>query len=150
MADSRDGALAGAGDAIRKLQALGALDNGKIMLGAVRAGMNEVLKPAQDAAPVGTRSHKTYKGNQVSPGFAKRSLHIVVSTKNKSGRPAAALLSTSKEGYYAVQFIERGTSKIKAQPWLRPAFFNSQEAQKRAVVAYLQKRLAKIAKDGKP
>lgn len=147
MADS---ALAGAADAIKKLQALGALDNGKIMLGAVRAGMTEVLAPARDAAPVGTRMHRTYKGRLVAPGYAKSTLHVVVTSKTKSGRPAAALLSTSKEGYYAPQFIERGTSRRAATPWLVPAFFSSQDSQKEAVVAYLRKRLEKIARDGKP
>lgn len=147
MADS---ALTGVADVVKKLQALGKLDDGKIMIAAVRVGMNQVLKPAQDRIPVGTRLHRTYKGRLVTPGFAKRSLHVVATGKTKSGRAAAALLSTSKEGFYVPQFLERGTSKIAAKPSLIPAFYESQDAQKRAITAYLQTRLAKIARDGKP
>lgn len=146
---TQDSALAGAADLIKKLQALGALDDGKIAIGAVRAGMKEALKLAQVKIPVGTRVHRTYKGRLVTPGFGKRSLKIVTTRKTDDGLPAA-LLGVSKEAYYETQFLERGTSKIKAQPWLRPAFYNSQDAQKAAVVAYLQKRLLKIAATGTP
>jgi HK97 gp10 family phage protein len=148
-ANSADGALAGSADLIKKLQALGALDNGNIMLGALRAGMKEALKLAQNKIPVGTRMHRTYQGRLVAPGFGKRNLRIVTTRKTDSGLPAA-LLGVRKEAYYETQFLELGTSKMRAQPWLRSAFYNSQDAQKRAIVAYLQKRLEKLIKTGTP
>lgn len=151
--DPRDGALAGAADLIKKLQALGALDNGKISLGAVRAGMNVSLDAARVKIPVGSRAHRTYKGKPVQPGFGRASLRVVTTSKTDSGLPAA-LLSVRKEAYYETQFLERGAPRhrgpIRAQPWLVPAFYNSRAGMETAIVAYLQKRLAKIAKDGRP
>lgn len=149
MSNSADGALQGSADLIKKLQALGALDNGNIMLGAVRAGMKEAQKLAEQKIPVGRRMHRTYKGRVVAPGFGKRSLRIVTTRKTDSGLPAA-LLGVRKEAYYETQFLERGTSKMKAQPWLRSAFYNSQGAQQRAIVAYLKKRLEKLISTGTP
>lgn len=148
-ANSTDGALAGAADCIRKLQALGALDNGKIALGAVRAGIQPAFTAAEAKIPVGTRMHRTYKGRLVAPGFGKRSLVIVTTKKTNDGLPSA-LLGVRGEAYYETQFLERGTSKMRAQPWLRSSFYSTQDAMEAAMVAYLQKRLAKLAKDGTP
>jgi HK97 gp10 family phage protein len=146
---ANDGALIGASDLLKKLDALGALDNGNIIKGTVRAGMQPAKQAAITKIPVGTRLHRTYKGRLVAPGFAKRSIRVVVTSKTDSGN-IAALLSVRAEAYYAVQFVERGTSKMKAQPWLRSAFFNTQNDQKAAMVAYLNKRLIKIAMTGTP
>lgn len=152
---SSDGPLQGAADLVRKLKALGALDDGKIIAGAVRAGMKPALEAARNLIPVGTREHRSYKtkggggGFLLAPGHAKRSLRIVV-VKRGDKQGATALLSTDKAGYYAVQFVERGTVKMKKEPWLRPAFNSTQQQQQAAIVAYLQKRILKIAKDGTP
>ena len=148
-ANAKDGALAGAADLIAKLQALGALDNGKIARGAVRAGMTATLQVARTKIPVGHRLHKTYKGRVVAPGFGKSSLRIVTTTKTDSGLPAA-LLSVRKEAFYETQFLEWGTKKIRGKHWLLDSFDQSQDAMKRAAVVYLQKRLLKLAKDGAP
>jgi len=146
---TQDRNLLGAAFLIKKLQALGALDGGQIIRAAIRVGMNEAKKLAAQKIHVGKRMHRTYKGRLVAPGFGQRSLRVVVTQKTDSGLPAA-LLGVRKEAYYQSQFLERGTSKMRAYPWLRSAFYNSQDAQKRAIVAYLQKRLLKIAKDGTP
>lgn len=148
-ANAKDGALAGSADLIAKLQALGALDDGKIARGAVRAGMSETLKVAQTKIPVGTRVHRTYKGRVVAPGFGKSSLRIVTTTKTDDGLPTA-LLSVRKEAFYETQFLEPGTKKIRGKHWLLISFKIAEDATKRASVAYLQKRLLKLAKDGKP
>lgn len=147
--DPKDYGLAGSSVLIEKLQALGALDDGKIARGAVRAGMTETLKLAQTRIPVGTRIHRTYKGKVVAPGFGKASLRIVTTTKTDDGLPAA-LLGVRKEAYYETQFLEWGTKKIRGKHWLLQAFNSSQSAMRGAMVVYLQKRLLKIAKDGKP
>lgn len=145
----QDRALAGAADLIAKLQALGALDDGKIARGAVHAGMGAVLKNAQTKIPVGTRLHRTYKGRLVAPGFGRRSLRIVTTTKTDDGL-IAALLGVRAEAYYETQFLEKGTKKIRGTHWLQQSFSDSQDAMKTATVAYLQKRLLKIAATGTP
>lgn len=148
-ANVKDGALAGSADLIEKLQALGELDDGKIARGTVRAGMNETLKIARTKIPVGHRLHKTYKGRHVAPGFGKSSLRIVTTTKTDDGL-VAALLGVRKEAFYETRYLERGTRKIEAKHWLLQSFDQGHDPMERAMVAYLQKRLLKIAKDGKP
>jgi hypothetical protein len=142
--NAKDGALAGAADCIAKLQTLGALDNGKIALGAVRAGMNATLKIAQTKIPVGHRVHKTYKGRVVAPGFGKSTLRIVATTKTDDGLPAA-LLSVGKEAYYETQFLEWGTKKIRGTHWLLQSFQQAQDSMKQGTVAYLQNQILKLA-----
>lgn len=150
MVDSaKDGALAGSADLIAKLQALGALDNGKIALGAVRAGMNVAKSYAENRIYIGKKPHRLYTGELVAPGYGLKNLRVVTTNKTDNGL-TAALLSVRKKAFYQVQFIERGTSKMEAHPWLRRSFFASQDGQKAAVIDYLRKRVLKLAKDGKP
>lgn len=137
-------ALQGVAQLVVKLRELGAMEDGKIIQGAVRAGMRPALVSARQKIPVGTIAHRTYKGRLVAPGFAKRSLRIVA-VLSKDKQQATALLGPSKEGYYATQFLERGTFKMKAQPWLRPAFYGTGEQQKTALAAYLNKWFLKKA-----
>lgn len=144
-----DGALAGSADLIKKLQVLGALDNNNITRGAVRAGMNATKAIALTRIPVGHRIHKTYKGRTVAPGFGKRSLRVIVTSRTDSGN-VAALLGVDPEAYYETQFLERGTSKIRATHWMSSSFYDSKDEQETGMVAYLQKRLTKIALTGTP
>lgn len=149
MANSaNDGALQGASDLIAKLTAMGSMDDNKVMKGAVKAGMKPTLAVAQTRIPVGTRFHKTYKGRKVAPGFGKSQLKIVVTSKRDDGN-VAAMLGVSQEAFYETQFLERGTSKMRAHPWLRASFFDTKDQQERAMVVYLQACYDKLAKTGK-
>jgi HK97 gp10 family phage protein len=132
-----DEALQGTSALVAKLKTLEKLDSGRVMINAVRDGMKPALKYARQAIPVGTRKHKSYLGRTLSPGFAQKSLRIVV-TKVSDTR-FQALLGVRKEAFYAVRFVELGTSKMAAEPWLRPAFFASQNAQKQALSDSLRK-----------
>lgn len=130
---------------MRRLQALGKLEDGHALRLAVRAG----IKPAQARVtaliPEGVDAHRTYKGRLVAPGFAKRNIRaITVLSKDKQA--CKALLGVRKEAFYAVEFVERGTSKMGAKPWLRPGFEQTLDAQTSAVAASLQKSVEKAAK----
>jgi HK97 gp10 family phage protein len=59
---------------------------------------------------------------------------------------AAALLGVDSEAFYAVQFLELGTSKTKAQPWLVPAFESTASEQVAAVTAELKAGIEKAAR----
>lgn len=139
--------LLGAKDLFDKLVTLEGLDSGNIIKAAVRAGLNVAKKAAIEKIPKGTEPFRTYTGRLVAPGFASRNLKLIV-VLSKDKTVAQALLGVTKEAYYAVQFVERGTSKMAAQPWLRPAFYATGNAQQAAMVAYLQKRVNKIAQTG--
>ena len=115
----------------RELDALGdAVQAGKTLRQAASQAMLPALRAAQRAAPVGTPPYegkdpypvRSYKGNLRTPGFARRN----VARKAYVDRDGVVvLLGVRPEAFYAVQFIELGTSKIPKRPWLRPAFRSS-------------------------
>lgn len=141
---ANDQALQGAAELTRKLAELGALDK-KAMRSVVRAGMQPALVKARQTAPVGTRIHKSYKGNILQPGYLKK--HLKIATTIDQGR-ATALLGPNKEAFYGTTFVEIGTSKMAAFPWLRPAFYQTQDAQKAAMVSKLNDLFQKVADGG--
>lgn len=99
---------------------------GKALSQAVRAALAEVVKDARSRIPVGTEAHRTYKGRLVAPGYARRSIRTLV-RKDKTNHKVTGLVGVRAEAYYALQFVELGTSKMAAQPWLRPAFEASKD-----------------------
>jgi hypothetical protein len=51
-----------------------------------------------------------------------------------------------REAFYAVQFVELGTSKMPARPWLRPAHRRTLVAQQRAMAKSLQRSVLRAAR----
>jgi HK97 gp10 family phage protein len=138
-------ALEGVAELMRQLEALGKLEDGKALRSAVRAGMKPAQERAKALIPQGVDAHRTYKGRLVAPGFAKRSIRSVTKL-SKDKQKASAALGVRSEAFYAVQFVELGTSKMSAQPWLRPAFDSTLGAQQAALAASLKKSIEKAAK----
>lgn len=100
----------------------------KILRAIVKAGIQPAYERAKATIPVGTVPHKTYKGHTVEPGFAKSTLHVATHQRSDKGAVFASL-GVEGEAYYVVVFIELGTSKMAARPWLRPALMNTSDAQ---------------------
>jgi hypothetical protein len=91
---------------------------------AIRASLKETRNTAERLVPVGDRSHKTYKGRLVAPGFAKRNINIQTRISRDKTR-INGTVGTKKEAFYVRQFLEKNTSKTRQlvpQPWLRPAY----------------------------
>lgn len=138
-------ALEGVADLTKKLQELADPNETlKVLRSAVGAAMRKVQKDARARVPIGTVAHKTYKGRLVAPGFASRSLRVVTGADKGTGT-ATARLGVRAEAFYALQFIELGTSKIPRTPWLVPAFEASQESALQEIGAQMRKRIEKIA-----
>lgn len=137
--------LEGVAQLTRQLEALGKLEDGKALRTAVRAGIKPAQIRAKQLIPEGVDAHRTYKGRLVAPGFAKRSIRSITTT-SKDKQKATALLGVRKEAFYAVNYVERGTSKMAARPWLRPAFQSTAEQQQAAIAESLAKSVLKAAK----
>ena len=112
----------------RQLDKLGdAVQAGKTLRRAALSSMLPALRAAQVAAPVGDPPYESgdpypvtsYTGRLRTPGFAKRNVARKAYVDNNG---VVVLLGVKPEAFYAVQFIELGTSKIPKRPWLRPSF----------------------------
>lgn len=105
-----------------KLRALGETVAARNLKGAARDAMQPVEQVAHATAPVGDRVHKTYKGRTVTPGFLQRSIRRTAFAKRGSKNEVRGVVGVSREAFYGLAFVERGTSKMPARPWLVPAF----------------------------
>lgn len=128
-----------------KLTELGAKLAARELRGTVKAALQEAEHQARTAIPVGEVAHRTYRGRIVSPGFALSTLHIETKLDKRTGS-AIAFLGVGREAFYAVQFLELGTAKMAARPWLRPAFIGSQDAMLQAIGNELRDRVERIAR----
>jgi len=149
-----------------QLTNMGAAAGGQALKSAAFASMKPALAAAQAAAPsanppygpYATRTtpldpypKKTYKGRRVAPGFAKRSVAIKAFL-SRTRDFVKVSLGVGREAFYAVQFLELGTSKIPKRPWLEPAFRGAVaavdaqfQARLKALIDRAAKRRAKAA-----
>lgn len=137
--------LEGVADLTKKLIDIAGVMAPKELRGTVKGAMEEAEHLARARIPQGTEPHKTYRGRLVSPGFAVSTLHVETYLNKRTGAAGAAL-GTSREAFYATLFVELGTVNTPAQPWLRPAFEESQDPMLRRVADELRRRVEKIAK----
>jgi HK97 gp10 family phage protein len=139
--------LDGVAQLTRQLIALGKLDDGKVLRGAVKAGIQPAYKRAKATIPVGSVPHRlaaAYGKQLVNSGFAQQSLRTI-STINAQKNVASALLGVRKSAFYILNFVELGTRYQRAQPFLRPAFYNARSDMEAALREYLQKAVLKAA-----
>lgn len=137
-------ALEGVAELNRKLNLLAdPKENTKVLRQSAGAAMRVVQKEAKARVPQGSVAHKTYKGRLVAPGFASRSLRVVTSARDGV---VTARLGVRAEAFYALQFIELGTSKIPRAPWLVPSFESKQHELLGALADAMRVRIEKIAK----
>jgi HK97 gp10 family phage protein len=138
----------------RQLSAMGAAVGGRALRSAAMSAMLPALREAQQRVPVGNPPFesgkdpypvKTYKGRLRTPGFAKRNI-ARKSKLSRDKRTVTVMLGMKPEAFYAVQFIEFGTSSIPKAPWLEPAFRASIPDVDARFKEELKKRIDKAAK----
>lgn len=132
-------------DLTAKLSAMGKLEDGKALRTAVKAGIRPVFAQAKANIPKSPEFVKTYKGRLVGPGFASRNIRTISQLKPAEGI-ARASVGVRAEAFYAVNYVERGTKKQKAQHWLTDAAEQTLSQQDAAVADSLQKSIDKASK----
>jgi len=137
--------LEGVADLMAKLRALQLLDDGKALRAGARAASKVVVDAATARAPVGKVAHKTYKGRMVLPGFTKRSVRFVTQISGDKQKVSASV-GVRAEAFYSLSFVEVGTSKMPARPWLRPAFESTLQQQTDAMADALRKFIERTIK----
>ena len=141
----------------KQLSAMGRAVGGKTLRSAALSAMLPALREAQASAPranppyeyngrlVDPYPKKTYKGRRVAPGFASRNIARKAKL-SRDGRTATVMLGVKPEAFYAIQFIEFGTSRIPKRPWLEPAFRRSLPAVDSRFKEQLKLKIDKAAK----
>lgn len=128
---------------IRKLNALDAKTGAKVLRQATMAAAKPVVDEAKIRIPVGDTVHRTYKGNLVGPGFAKRSIKRV---SKIIGGTVHVMIGVKREAFYATQFVELGVEHAAAKPWLVPAFENNKDKIEARLIEVLRRKILQVAK----
>lgn len=145
--------LEGVATLTKQLKALQQLEQGQVLKRTVKAGINVALKHARNNVPVGgghtpsgrdTSAGRTYTGRRVSAGFARSQLRTGASI-NKTKDIADGLLTTTKEGYYVMNFVELGTRYQRAQPWIRKSLLDARDEIETTVADSLAAGIEKAA-----
>ena len=105
-----DISIPGVAEWARKMRALDATLQGKVITGAMRASVAQLTLRIQRQAPRGSRVHKTYKGNSVAPGHLKQSIRAIASTK---GGVPMLWLGVRKTAFYGPAFLDEGLTVTK-------------------------------------
>ena len=90
---------------------------------AVAAALINIKGDAKERCPVNKKPRKGYVG-----GRLRNSIHEEVDRSNLSGK----VIAGNAEVYYG-EFVERGTRKMRAQPYMGPAFEAEMPAFQRRV-----------------
>lgn len=123
-----------------QMQGLKADVAGRIARAATAAGASVVRKAAQRRVPVDTGNLRKNIIIKRLPKDYLASAHIVTVRKGKlTAKQTAAGLT---DGYYG-KFVEFGTVKMPARPYLGPAFDSTKQEAANAIVERLSKRIAK-------
>jgi HK97 gp10 family phage protein len=139
-----DSRIEGAAELSQLLKLLGGAVSGRVLRAAVKEAMMGTYARAVNTVPIGEKSHATYTGRWVAPGFTQANLRLKTwVSKDKSA--AAAMVGVNPEAYYALQFVELGTARIPAAPWLTPAFEASKDQAVQSVGSEMRKRITRIA-----
>ncbi len=117
----------------RKLKALPAAISEDVLEAAARAGARIVRDAAETKAPRSTANKEHMADNITVKTMEKDGAHVVVGISPRD-----------KFFYWHMQ--EYGTSKMAANPFLRPAMDENREEAKRAVANVLRGQIEKVAR----
>lgn len=110
---------------------------GKVLQGALSAAALPIVNDAKARVPQAHKAYKLYGRGVANPGWLRER---VIRKKVKNSSNSAEVIVTVKDKWqsYFWRFIEFGTSKMPAHPFLRPAF----EAKSREALDRFSEKLA--------
>ncbi|VVE49393.1 HK97-gp10 family putative phage morphogenesis protein [Pandoraea terrigena] len=127
-------------DAIRSLDDVA---SESVLRQAAVAGAREVFSEVRLRAPVDLGIYEGKQGMHPS-GFLRDNILIAYDKEQSvEGRIASYLVTWSKDAFYG-RFLEYGTSKMAARPFLRPAYEATKTAAAAAVDAVIQAKVKEL------
>lgn len=122
------------------LRALDDIASESVLRQAAVAGARVVFAEVRLRAPIDLGVYEGKQGKH-PPGYLRD--HILIAYDDEvsvPGRIASYLVTWSKEAFYG-RFLEFGTSKMAAKPFLRPAFEAKKVAAAAAVDEVIQQKV---------
>jgi HK97 gp10 family phage protein len=131
------GKWTGLKEAIRNAEALGK-----------ELATEEVLRPAllKTGAPLRDELERTAPRSQNAPHVAET--FVVKASKEEAGFGRTTVLVGPKAGYpgFIAPFLEFGTSKMAARPWIRPAYDAFKDGYPGALAGHLRAQYDRVVK----
>jgi HK97 gp10 family phage protein len=118
-----------------------------ILSGAIRAGAVVIQNEARRTAPQSAEEHQAgRKGKKVmvSPGNLRKNIKVRSAPRKSKTQPVEYWVYVSKKAWYWT-FVEFGTKKMQARPFLRPAFESRKQEALDRIKEYLAARIEKEA-----
>ncbi|HCI6749243.1 TPA: HK97 gp10 family phage protein [Klebsiella variicola subsp. variicola] len=129
------------------LQALSKAENRKVLSAATRAGANVIRDEARKRAPRKTgklkRNIVTMGRRSQHPNEAVSGVHIR-GRNPKTGNSDNTMKASDPKNSFYWRFLEMGTSKMAARPFIRPAFEGRMSEMERAIETKLVEAIDKV------
>ncbi|WP_455275134.1 HK97-gp10 family putative phage morphogenesis protein [Ralstonia thomasii] len=126
------------------LRGLDDIASESVLRQAAVAGARVIFDEVKLRAPVGARVYENAESGR-PPGFLRD--HILIAydkEESVDGKLATYIVTWSREAFYG-RFLEYGTSKMAAQPFLRPAYEAKKTAAAEAVDNVIQKKVKELS-----
>jgi HK97 gp10 family phage protein len=115
-----------------------------MLSGAIRAGAVIIQKEARQLVPASAEAHYLGKGSKkvlIQPGELKRKgIKVRLAPRKSRDVPITYWVYVSRRNWYW-RFVEFGTSKRGARPFMRPAFESHKSKALEAIRSYLSARI---------
>ena len=112
---------------------------------AAQAGAQVFYDEVKQRVPVSAKSHKSGK-KTYSPGTLRKAIYQAFADKESGKDKAVYRVSFNKTHAFYGRFVEFGTSKMAAKPFLRPAYDAARAKALKAVQERMAVELNKAAK----
>lgn len=109
---------------------------------AAQDGAQVFYDEVKQRVPVSAKSHKSGK-KTYSPGTLRKAIYQAFADKESGDGKAVYRLSWNKTHAFYGRFVEFGTSKMAAKPFLRPAY---DAARAKALKAVQERMAAEVKK----
>lgn len=112
---------------------------------AAQAGAEVFYQEVKQRVPVSAKPHKSGK-KTYSPGTLRKAIYQAFADKESGDGKAMYRVSWNKTHAFYGRFVEFGTSKMAAKPFLRPAYDAARAKAVKAVQERMAAELKKVAK----
>ena len=117
----------------RKLKDLAPTLEKKALRSAASKAGTIILRDLKSRAPIGKKTHKTFKGNVAYAGYLKRHIKKIVEIKDGI---ISVTFGVTKEAFYGLEFLQQGTKRTKKHKnWFTAQFRRS---EKKAIETFIQ------------